>query len=70
MESDADLVYHVVQPFDDMERSSADPSIGKVLFGNKNKAVAHVAEEVFDLPALFRRKLMEIPVYGRAGDLI
>lgn len=66
----ADLVYHVVQPFDDVEGIDADPGIGKVLFRNGNKAASHVAAEVFDLSALFRRKLMEIPVYGRAGDLL
>ena len=68
--SDADLVHHVVQPFDDVEGIDADLSVGEVLFGNGNKAVTHIAAEVFDLPALFRRKPVEIPVYGSAGDLL
>ena len=68
--SNADLVHHVVEPFDDVERINADLSVGEVLFGNGNKAVAHITAEIFDLPALFRRKPVEIPVYGSAGDLL
>ncbi len=68
--SDADLVHHVVQPFDDVEGIDADLSVGEVLFRNRNKAIAHITAEVSDLPALFRRKPVEIPVYGSAGDLL
>ena len=52
-----------------MEGIDADLSVGEVLFSNRNKAASHVAAEVFDLSAFFRRKLVEIPVYGRAGVL-
>ena len=68
--SDADLIHHVVQPFDDVERIDADLSVGEVLSGNGDKAVTHIAAEVSDLPALFQGKPVEIPVYGSAGDLL
>ena len=68
--SDADLIHHVVQPFDDVEGIDADLSVGEVLFRNRNKAASHITAEKFDLPALFQRKLVEIPVYGSAGDLL
>ena len=68
--SDADLVHHVVQPLDDVEGIDADLSVGEVIFGNGNKATSHITAEEFDLPALFRGKLVEIPVYGSAGDLL
>lgn len=64
------MVHHVVQLFDDVERIDADLSVGEVLFRNRNKAIAHITAEVSDLPALFRGKLVEIPVYGSAGDLL
>ena len=68
--SDADLVHHVVQPLDDVEGIDTDLSAGEVLFRNRNKAIAHITAEVSDLPALFRGKPVEIPVYGSAGDLL
>lgn len=68
--SDADLVHHVVQPFDDVEGIDADLSAGEVLFRNRNKAASHITAEVSDLPALFRGKPVEIPVYGSVGDLL
>ena len=68
--SDADLVHHVVQPLDDVEGIDADLSVGEVLFSNRNKTIAHITAEEFDLPALFQRKLVEILVYGSAGDLL
>ena len=57
-------------PLDDVEGIDADLSVGEVLFCDGNKAVAHVTAEVFDLPARFRGKSVEIPVYGSAGDLL
>ena len=68
--SNADLVHHVVQPFDDVEGIDADLSVGEVLFRNRNKAASHITAEVFDLPARSRGKPVEIPVYGSAGDLL
>lgn len=68
--AEADLVYHVIEPFDDVEGVDTDPGIGEVLFCNGDKAIAHVAAEVFYLLALCRRELMEISVDGDAGDLV
>ena len=68
--SDADLVHHVVQSLDDVEGIDTDLSVGEVLFGNGNKAIAHITAVVFDLPALFQRKPVEKPMYGSAGDLL
>ena len=68
--AEADLVYHVIEPFDDVEGVDTDPGIGEVLFCNGDKAIAHVAAEVFYLLALCRRELMEISVDSDAGDLV
>ena len=68
--AEADLVHHVIEPFDDVEGIDTDPGIGEVLFCNGDKAIAHVAAEVFYLLALRRRELMEISVDSDAGDLV
>ena len=68
--AEADLVYHVIEPFDDVEGVDTDPGIGEVLFCNGDKAIAHVAAEVFYLLALRRRERMEISVDSDAGDLV
>lgn len=68
--AEADLIHHVIEPFDDVERIDTDPGIGEILFCNGDEAIAHVAAEVFYLLALRRRKLMEISVDGDAGDLV
>ena len=68
--AEADLIYHVIEPFDDVEGVDTDPGIGEVLFCNGDKAIAHVAAEVFYLLALRRRELMEISADSDAGDLV
>ena len=68
--AEADLVHHVIEPFDDVEGIDTDPGIGEVLFCNGDKAIAHVAAEVFYRLALRRRELMEISVDSDAGDLV
>ena len=68
--AEADLVYHLIEPFDDVEGIDTDPGVGKVLFCNGDKAIAHVAAEIFYLLALRWGELMEISVDSDAGDLI
>ena len=68
--TEADLIHHVIDSFDDMEGIDTDPGIGKVLFCNGDKAIAHVTAEVFYLLALRWRELMEISVDSDAGDLV
>ena len=68
--AEADLIHHVIEPFDDVEGIDTDPGIGEVLFCNGDKAIAHVTAEVFYLLALRWRELMEISVDSDAGDLV
>ena len=68
--AEADLIYHVIEPFDDVERIDTDPGIGEILFCNGDEAVAHVTAEVFYLLALRWRELMEISIDSDAGDLV
>ena len=68
--AEADLVYHVIEPFDDVEGIDTNLGIGEVLFCNGDEAIAHVTAEVFYLLALRRRELMEISVDSDAGDLV
>lgn len=65
-----DLVYHVIEPFDDVEGIDTEPGVGEVLSGNRHEAIAHAAAEVFYLLALRWRKLMEISVDSDAGNLV
>ncbi len=68
--AEADLVHHVIEPFDDVEGVDTNLGIGEVLFCNGDKAIAHVAAEVFYLLALRWGELMEISVDSDAGDLV
>ena len=68
--AEADLIHHVIEPFDDVERIDTDPGIGEILFCNGDEAVAHVTAEVFYLLALRWRELMEISIDSDAGDLV
>ncbi len=68
--AEADLIYHVIEPFDDVEGIDTDPGIGEVFSGNGDEATSHVAAEVFYLLALRRREVMEISVDSDAGDLV
>lgn len=68
--AEADLIHHVIEPFDDVERIDTDSGIGEILFCNGDEAVAHVTAEVFYLLALRWRELMEISIDSDAGDLV
>ena len=68
--AEADLIHHVIEPFDDVERIDTDPGIGEILSGNGDEAIAHVTAEVFYLLALRWRELMEISIDSDAGDLV
>ena len=68
--AEADLVHHVIEPFDDVEGVDTNLGIGEVLFCNGDKAIAHVSAEVFYLLALRWGELMEISVDSDAGDLV
>ena len=58
----ADIIHHVIETFDDMERINTDLRIGESLFCNGYKAVAHITAEISDLFPLFERELSEVPV--------
>ncbi|BDZ84444.1 hypothetical protein Lac2_25780 [Claveliimonas bilis] len=47
------IVHHFIKTLDNMEGINADPGVWKVLPGDRDKAVAHVAAEVFDPFPLF-----------------
>ena len=68
--AEADLIYHVIEPFDDVEGINTDPGIREVLFGDGDEAVTHVTAEVSYLFALLWRELMEVPVQIYAGGLV
>ena len=68
--AEADLIHHVIEPFDDVEGINTDPGVGEVLSGNRDEAIAHVTAEEFYLLALRRRELMEISADSDAGDLV
>ena len=41
------MVHHFIKTLDNVEGINADPGVWKVLPGDRDKAVAHVAAEVF-----------------------
>ena len=67
--AEEDLVYHVIELFDDVEGIDTNLGIGEVLFCNGDEAIAHVTAKVFYLLALRRRELMEISVDSHAGNI-
>ena len=68
--AETNLVYHIIESFDYMERIDTDFYIGKFLSCNRDKAVSLVTAEVFHPLALFRRKLAEVLIDSAAGDLV
>ena len=56
------IVHHFIKTLDNVEGINADPGVWKVLPGDRDKAVAHVAAEVFYPFPLLWRELMEIVV--------
>lgn len=64
------MVHHFIKTLDNVEGINADPGVWKVLPGDRDKAVAHVAAEVFYPLPLLWRELMEILVQIDTGDLI
>lgn len=66
--AETDLVYHVIEPFDDVEWIDTDPGVGEALSGNRDEAIAHVAAEVFYLLTLRWGELMEISADSDVGD--
>ena len=68
--AETDLVHHIIESFDYVERIDTDLCMREILSCNRDEAVAHVTAEVFHPLALFRRKLAEVWIDSAAGDLI
>lgn len=62
-----DIVHHLIEAFDHMEGIDTDLGQRETLFGNRDKAVTHIAAEVFYLLPQLQRKLVEILVHVDVG---
>ena len=68
--AETNLIYHIIQPFDHVERIDTDLCMREILSCNGDESVAHVAAEEFHPLALFRRELAKVWIDSAAGDLI
>lgn len=65
-----DIVHHLIEAFDHMEGIDTDLGQRETLFGDRDKAVTHIAAEVFYLLPPLQRKLVEILVHVDVGGLV